>query len=110
MPAWPNWSTLRNWLNRAEDTDAEAIETGQSPGGQPRVRLNLNRRLMRLEARAAAVRATSSHSVLIHFVDSDRRVTSTLAMENGKQAWTYIDGEPEHACPERDQKIATDIR
>jgi hypothetical protein len=45
---------------------------------------------MRLEVRAAAVSATNSDSVLIHFVDSDKRVTSTLAMENGKQVWTYM--------------------
>jgi len=33
------------------------------------------------------------HSVLIEFVNTDKRVTSTLLMENGKQVWTHMEAE-----------------
>ncbi len=42
--------------------------------------------------RAAVVSATNSHSVLIHFVDLDKRVIGTLLMKAGKQVWTHLAG------------------
>ena len=46
---------------------------------------------MWLEARAATVNAIKPHSVLILFVNSEKQVTSTLLMEDGKQVWTKLE-------------------
>jgi hypothetical protein len=55
---------------------------------------DISRRLKRLEARAWP----DSFSFMIHFINRDNRVTSTLLMEAGKpQVWTHLEGEPEDA-------------
>ncbi len=57
--------------------------------------MNVTRRLKPLEARASSVSAVYSHSVLIEFVDPDRRVVRTLLMENGRQVWTHLEQDNE---------------
>jgi hypothetical protein len=48
----------------------------------------ISRRLERLEARAGVGSTTKPVSLLIEFVNSEKRVTSTLLMERGKVVWT----------------------
>jgi len=51
---------------------------------------NVTRRLERLEERAAATaRAKQPLSLVIRFIDTNKRVVSTLEMSTGK--WTHFD-------------------
>ena len=51
----------------------------------------VGRRLQRLEARSAAVNADRSLSILIHFVNMQRVVTSTLLLQSGEpNVWTHF--------------------
>jgi hypothetical protein len=61
----------------------------------------LSRRLVRLEARAAAVTAeTTREPHILCFVDTDMTVVSELNMGTG--AWTHFKEEPAAAGPERE--------
>ena len=61
--------------------------------------LNLARRIGRLEARTAAASDHYSHEHLVQFVDTDKRVVSTLLLKTGEAGvWTHF---PEaHSGPE----------
>lgn len=50
---------------------------------------NFSRRLQRLEGR---VQSASIPSMLIQFVDSEKRVTGTLLLASGKWVWTTSEG------------------
>jgi len=61
-----------------------------TPCRRPGLIHNLPRRLNRLEERAvAAARAKQPLSHVIRFVDTNKRVVSTLEMSTGK--WTHFD-------------------
>jgi len=34
--------------------------------------------------------------MMIHYVDREKRVTSTLLMESGKRVWTNLEGEQDN--------------
>ena len=69
---------------------------------------NISRRLARLEARVRP--ASDSFSILIQFVDSEKRVTSTLLVESGKRVWTNLEGEPDECHPTANAEIANEGR
>jgi hypothetical protein len=52
---------------------------------------SIRRRLKRLEAHLAS--ETDPFSLRIQFLDSMKRVTSTLLLESGKQVWTNLEDE-----------------
>jgi hypothetical protein len=55
----------------------------------------VSRRLERFGVRAAAAMPDRSFSMPIQFVNSEKRVTSTLLLENDKQTWTELEDGPE---------------
>ena len=68
----------------------------------------LSRRLERLGARAGVGSTTKPVSLLIEFVNSEKRVTSTLLMEQGKVV-DETGGLPGEYQPRLIAKIHTDI-
>jgi hypothetical protein len=57
----------------------------------------ISRRIQRLESRANQVAATATPHLTVCFVNMDKRVTSTLSWEDGKQVWTRFDPPREKA-------------
>jgi hypothetical protein len=69
---------------------------------------NVTRRLERLEERAAATaRAKQPLSLIIRFIDTNKRVVSTFEMSTGK--WTHFDPPRERAEFRADGVAATEI-
>ena len=80
-------------------TNPEEIDRGRTGRQERRKQLikNIARRLERLEARARS--AQDPISILIHFVNAEKRVTSTLLIKSGKQVWTESGEANENVSP-----------
>ena len=65
--------------------------SGQAAGRETLIR-SVSRRLQRLETRAKGVAAAHPEPHMFCFIEPvNKRVTSTLTWENGKQVWTHFD-------------------
>jgi hypothetical protein len=62
---------------------------------------SISRRLERLEARSAVVSTTQSFSMMIHFVDQEKRVMKTLRIEGDQHVWSSPEAEPAVPASER---------